>query len=60
MIFCVLLICLVENKDERCDKVLLYWSPEVCASEAGIEEPAVPVVSATTHVRGHYFITRST
>jgi len=40
----------VVNEDEECEKVLLYWSPEMCASESGIDEPLAPMMSASTHV----------
>jgi len=50
-------VCVVVvNKDEECDKVLLYWSPEMCASESGVDEPLAPMMSASTHVsHTHYF-----
>jgi len=41
------------NKDEECDKVLLYWSPEMCATESGVNEPLAAMVSASTHVSRH-------
>ena len=40
----------VVNKDEECEKVLLYWSPEMCATESGVDEPLAPMMSASTHV----------
>jgi hypothetical protein len=39
----------VDADNEPCDKVLIYWSPEMCASETGVDEPLAPLMSATTH-----------
>lgn len=51
-------VCIVESPDERCEKVLLYWSPELCAMEQGVEDTSVPVMSATTYVRSILAIIR--
>lgn len=40
---------LAGGRDERPDKLLVYWSTEGCSSDLTLEEP--PVMSATTHVR---------
>ena len=45
----------VVARDEECDKVLLYWSPEMCASESGVNEPLAPMMSASTHVSHIHF-----
>lgn len=39
------------GRDERPDKLLVYWSTEGCSSDLTLEEP--PVMSATTHT--NYF-----
>lgn len=36
------------GRDDRPDKVLVYWSTEGCSSDLTVEDP--PVMSATTHV----------
>ena len=40
----------VVSEDEECSKVLLYWSPEMCATESGVNEPLAPMMAASTHV----------
>ena len=47
--------CSVLEDDPETDKVLLFWSPEVCIADSTPDDSLAKIMSATTHVREHSF-----